>query len=178
MGGTAEINLLVEKCKKNDRRSQMQLYDQYSSAMYQIAIRYLSDAAAAQDAMQEGFIKAFTHIDRYNYQASFGVWLKKIVVNTCLDVLKGKKIDEIPLEDINLNIVDEDNWQVPDETTYRSVIIAIDQLPECYKHVVKLYLLEGYDHSEISEILLISEVNSRTKLARGKDKLLKILKNT
>ncbi|MFD1316567.1 RNA polymerase sigma factor [Namhaeicola litoreus] len=176
MSEAAEINLLVEKCKKNDRRSQLQLYDQYCSAMYHIAARYLPEGAAAQDAMQDGFIKAFTHIESFNNQASFGAWLKRIIVNTCLDVLKAKKIDEIPIENVSLTLIDQDDWQVPDETTYKKVIRAIDELPQSYKHVVKLYLLEGYDHSEISEILMISEVNSRTKLARGKEKLLKLLK--
>ena len=175
MGGTAEINLLVKKCKKNDRRSQIQLYEQYCSAMYQVALRYLSDDAAAQDAMQESFIKAFRHIETYSYQAPFGAWLKKIVVNTCLDVLKVKKVDLVPLESVSSSLIETEDWQVPDDTTYKMVIKMIEQLPERYKNVVKLYLLEGYDHTEISEILLISEVNSRTKLARGKDKLLQLL---
>lgn len=177
MGGTAEINLLVEKCKKNDRRSQMQLYERYCSAMYQVALRYLSDEATAQDAMQEGFIKAFKFIETYNYQAPFGAWLKKIVVNTCLDILKVKKVDMVPLESVSSSLVETEDWKVPDETTYGIILNMMDQLPESYKNVVKLYLLEGYDHAEISEILLISEVNSRTKLARGKDKLLNLLNN-
>ncbi|MGB5264038.1 MAG: RNA polymerase sigma factor [Lutimonas sp.] len=175
MGNTAEINLLVEKCKKNDRRSQILLYEQYCSAMYQVSLRYLSDDATAQDAMQESFIKAFKHIDTYNHQAPFGAWLKKIVVNTCLDILKFKKVDKVPLESVSSSLVETEDWQVPDDTKYKIVINMIEQLPESYKNVVKLYLLEGYDHSEISEILLISEVNSRSKLARGKNKLLQLL---
>lgn len=174
MGSTAEINLLVEKCKKNDRRSQILLYEQYCSAMYQVALRYLSDAAA-QDAMQESFIKAFRHLETYHHQAPFGAWLKKIVVNTCLDILKFKKVDEVPLESVSSTLVESEDWQVPDDTVYKTVVNMIEQLPESYKNVVKLYLLEGYDHAEISEILLISEVNSRTKLARGKNKLLQLL---
>ena len=110
---------------------------------------------------------------------SFGAWLKSIVINRCIDVLKSKRQRLIELEEHHLNVVDmdyENEWLVEDEITIDEVKEAMERLPEKYKYVVLLYLVEGYDHQEISEILNISEVASRTQLSRGKQKLQNALK--
>ena len=129
--------------------------------------------------MQEAFIKAFSKLDQYRAEVSFGAWLKRIVVNRCIDVLKSKRQRLIELEEHHLNVVDadyENEWLVDDDITIEEVKSAIEQLHEKYKYVVILYLVEGYDHQEISEILNISEVASRTQLSRGKQKLQSALK--
>jgi RNA polymerase sigma factor (sigma-70 family) len=153
----------------------MQLYNQYCDGMLIVALRFVKDTMEAEDIVQEAFIKAFSKLDQYRAEVSFGAWLKRIVVNRCIDVLKSKRQRIIELEDHHLNVVatDEDNneWSVDDEITVETVKAAIEELPEKYKYVVMLYLIEGYDHKEISEILNISEVASRTQLSRGKQKL-------
>lgn len=146
--------------------------------MLVVALRFVKDTMEAEDIVQEAFIKAFSKLEQYKAEVSFGAWLKRIVINKCIDVLKAKRQRLIELEDHHLNVVDNDNdeWLVADEITIDDVKVAIAQLPEKYKYVVMLYLVEGYDHQEISEILNISEVASRTQLSRGKQKLQAALK--
>ncbi len=156
----------------------MALYKQYCDGMFIVAQRYLKDTAAAEDALQEAFIKAFEKLYQFKGDVTFGAWLKQIVINTCLDTIKGNKLETESIEEeraIALEVVHEDNnWEVDDRTTATEIVSAINQLPNNYKSVIKLFLLEGYDHFEISGILSISENVSRTNLHRGK----KILKET
>ena len=175
---TLQIHI-VEKCKKNDRQAQMQLYNQYCDGMLIVALRFVKDTMEAEDIVQEAFIKAFSKLDQYRAEVTFGAWLKRIVVNRCIDVLKSKRQRLMELEEHHLNVVDadyENEWLVDDEITLEEVKQAIQELPEKYKYVVMLYLVEGYDHQEISEILNITEVASRTQLSRGKQKLQATLK--
>ncbi|MBC2846079.1 RNA polymerase sigma factor [Winogradskyella flava] len=170
---------IVEKCKQNDRQAQMQLYNQYCNGMLIVALRFVKDTMEAEDIVQEAFIKAFTKLEQYKAEVSFGAWLKRIVINKCIDVLKARKQRLIELEEHHLNLVDteyENDWMVDDSITMDDVKMAIEDLPEKYRYVVMLYLIEGYDHQEISEILSISEVASRTQLSRGKQKLQLALK--
>lgn len=162
-------SLLVEQCKQSNRKAQMVLYKRYCDGMYIVAHRYLKDRAAAEDAMQEAFVKAFQKLNQFKGDVTFGAWLKRIVINTCLDTLKARKMELYPINEEVMSISDtDDGWQVSDEVTYTEVINAIEKLPNNYKTVVQLFLLEGYDHQEISEVLNISESASRTNLHRGK----------
>lgn len=133
----------------------------------------------AEDIVQDAFVKAFSRLEQYKAEVSFGAWLKRIVINRCIDVLKSKRKRLIELEDHHLNVIDaeyENDWLVEDNITVEDIKATIEQLPEKYKYVLLLYLIEGYDHQEISEILNISEVASRTQLSRGKQKLQNALK--
>ncbi len=168
---------IIEKCKQNNRKAQVQLYNQYCDGMYIVAKRFLKDAHDAEDVVQEAFIKAFTKLHQYKAEVTFGAWLKRIVVNKSIDFLKSKK-QLVELEEVHLKVIDtegDDKWLVDDTVTITEVKSAIDKLPEKYQYVVMLYLIEGYDHQEISEILNISEVASRTQLSRGKTKLQELL---
>ena len=170
---------IVEKCKQNDRKAQMQLYNQYCNGMYSVAKRFVKHDAEAEDVVQDAFIKAFTKLHQYNAEVTFGAWLKRIVVNTSIDALKSKKQRLVELDDVHLKVVDTDNddkWLADDTVSIQDIKEAINQLSDKYKYVVMLYLIEGYDHQEISEILKISEVASRTQLYRGKLQLQKLLK--
>lgn len=156
----------------------MQLYKQYCDGMIIVAHRYVKDRALAEDAMQEAFIKAFRKINQFKGDVTFGAWLKRIVINTCLDAIKAKKIEVEPIREDMVGIADEDDdWSVSDETTVPEITSAIAELPDSYRVVVRLFLLEGYDHKEISEILEITESASRTNLHRGKLKLKESLKH-
>ena len=170
---------IVEKCKQNDRKAQMQLYNQYCNGMYSVAKRFVKHDAEAEDVVQDAFIKAFTKLHQYNAEVTFGAWLKRIVVSTSIDALKSKKQRLVELDDVHLKVVDTDNddkWLADDTVSIQDIKEAINQLSDKYKYVVMLYLIEGYDHQEISEILKISEVASRTQLYRGKLQLQKLLK--
>jgi RNA polymerase sigma-70 factor (ECF subfamily) len=169
---------IIEQCKQNNRKAQLQLYNQYCDGMYIVAKRFLKDTQDAEDAVQEAFIKAFTKLHQFEAEVTFGAWLKRIVVNTCIDYLKSEKQRLVDLEEVHLKVVDtahDDKWLVDDAITLQDVKQAIDDLPDKYQYVLMLYLIEGYDHQEISEILNITEVASRTQLSRGKVKLQELL---
>jgi len=167
---------LILACKKGNQVAQMQIYDSYCQAMFTIACRYLSNEEDAKDAMQEGFLKAFTNIESYTPKASFGAWLKRIIINQCLDVLKKRKLAFSDDEVGTLHVLEDNNWDFDSAISKIEILEAIEQLNEKHKIVVKLYLIEGYDHQEISEILSIPVKTSRTHLSRGKSKLRELLK--
>ncbi len=170
---------IIEQCKKNNRKAQMQLYNQYCNGMYVVANRFVKDSMEAEDIVQESFIKAFKRLGQFKAEVTFGAWLKRIVINTSIDTLKAKKQRLVELEDVHLKVVDtstDDNWMVDDTISIEDIKTAIETLPEKYKYVLMLFLIEGYDHQEISEILSVSEVASRTQLSRGKVKLKELLK--
>ncbi len=171
---------IIEQCKKNNRKAQMQLYNQYCNGMYLVANRFVKDSMEAEDIVQESFIKAFKRLEQFKAEVTFGAWLKRIVINTSIDTLKAKKQRLVELEDVHLKVVDtdvNDSWMVDDSISIDNIKIAIESLPEKYKYVLMLFLIEGYDHQEISEILNISQVASRTQLSRGKVKLQELLKD-
>ncbi|WP_420553718.1 RNA polymerase sigma factor [Tenacibaculum aiptasiae] len=169
---------VIDACKNNDAKAQMQLYDLYCEAMLTIASRYVKDAYVAEDIMQEAFIKAFKNIQYYKEEVAFGAWLKKIVINQSIDWLKKKKVELISINDEVTTMIDDDNedWNVAATISYQQIVNCIEKLKEKYRVVLTLFLLEGYDHREISQILGISEVTSRTHLLRGKKKVQEQLK--
>lgn len=169
---------LIDQCKQNDRKAQLQLYQQYCDAMFCIAHRLLNNVHDAEDVMQEAFVKAFQKIEQYKGDVTFGAWLKKIVVNTCLDALKSKKRrSELEKESGTEVIAEDSNWEVENTVTINEIKKAIFTLPDKYKEVIMLYLIEGYNHEEIAQILDITTVTSRSRLLRGKQKLKLLLKH-
>ncbi|MEX0274973.1 MAG: RNA polymerase sigma factor [Flavobacteriaceae bacterium] len=168
---------VVERCKANDRKAQLALYKQYCGGMFCVAMRFLKNKDDAEDVVKESFIKAYQRLDQFSGEVSFGAWLKKIVVNGCLDFIKTKKYEMVALEEGIVGMEDRDsgNWQVANGITPEMALKAIGELPEKYQFVVQLFLVEGYDHSEISQILGITEINSRTLLSRGRAQLKKRL---
>jgi RNA polymerase sigma-70 factor (ECF subfamily) len=143
--------------------------------MYNVSYRITGREEDAEDALQEAFISAFRNLDSYRGDAVFGAWLKRIVVNKAINAVNKRKHESIP---------DDDQWDVAEEepvAEYREgltvdrVRTAIEQLPDGYRAVLSLYLLEGYDHEEIGEILNISESTSKSQLNRAKNKLREIL---
>lgn len=169
---------IIEKCKQNNRIAQLQLYNQYCDGMYTVAMRFVKDTMEAEDIVQEAFIKAFSKLHQYKAEVTFGAWLKRIVINKCIDLLKSKKQHLLELDEVHLKVVDtskDDEWLVDDVITLEDVKAAIQTLPEKYRYVLMLYLIEGYDHQEIADILNISQIASRTQLSRGKTQLKELL---
>ncbi|TAI49844.1 RNA polymerase sigma factor [Flagellimonas allohymeniacidonis] len=167
---------LVEQCKANDRKAQLQLYEQYCDGMFCVAMRFLKDVDDAEDVLQESFIKAFQRIDQFRGDVTFGAWLKRIVVNGSIDFLKSKQQRTVELNEGYMRVAEDEDWSFDTGISIDEVKNAIEQLPDKYRFVVQLFLVEGYDHSEISEILKISETASRTRLLRGKSRLREMLK--
>ncbi len=172
-----EIYLLVLESKKGNQKAQIKLYDLFCEAMFFICNRYIKNEDEAKDAMQDAFLKAFLNLNSYQDNTSFAAWLKRIVINTCIDHLKKNKIETVSIDNFSLEVVNEDNWNFSSEISKQEILKAIEQLKLKYQLVVKLYLLEGYDHEEISEILKIPVKTSRTQLRRGKLALRNLLKN-
>ena len=169
---------LIDACKKGDRKAQFELYRLYSSAMYNTTLRIVRDPDDAEDVMQEAFLKAFSRISTYRGEVSFGAWLKRIVVNKSLDFLRLRR-ERVSLDEVGeVEQIPEENPGVI-ELAYSADEIrrAIYALPEGYRIVLSLILLEGYDHEEVSEILRISNATSRTQYHRAKKKLAELLKN-
>lgn len=159
---------LINLCKQNNAKAQMELYNLYCKAMFLIAKRYVKDSVIAEDVMQDAFIKAFKNLNSYKEEVAFGAWLKRIVINQSIDELKKKKLQLVSINEEVTTIKDDDNWQVEKTISAERIIEVIQNLKEKYRVVLSLYLLEGYDHKEISQILNIAEVTSRTHLMRGK----------
>ena len=166
---------LVEKCRKNDQRAQMELYDAYGQSMFTTAFNMVKDDALAQDLMHEAFLKAFKKIESFTGEATFGSWLKRIVINQCLDWIKRKKLETVELKEYMEPAQDETSWNVDPEIRLNEILRWNEELPLKCNNVVKLYLLEGYDHQEEAQILDISEVASRSQLSRGKSRLKELL---
>ncbi len=146
--------------------------------MYYVAYRFMKDRFEAEDAMQEAFIKAFAKLNQFTGEVSFGAWLKKIVINKCIDKLKAKKLELVAINEQVLSSVDEnENWKVEEGVSLEQIKKCMENLPEKYRYPLMLFLMEGYDHEEISEIMEISQVASRTLVHRGKKKLQEELKS-
>lgn len=168
---------VVEKCKANDRTAQLQLYRKYCDGMFIVAMRFVKNTDDAEDVLQESFIKAFQKLHQFKGDVTFGAWLKRIVINNCIDFLKSKKDNVVALDEGYMQVVEDDNnWNVPSTISIEQVRSAIDDLQSKYKYVVLMFLLEGYDHQEIAQVLNISESACRTRLLRGKGHLKELLK--
>jgi RNA polymerase sigma-70 factor (ECF subfamily) len=143
--------------------------------MYNVSYRITGDEGEAEDALQEAFISAFRNLDHYRGDASFGSWLKRIVVNKAINQLKKRRFEIFPDYE-EFDIAEEDpEPQYQPEWSVERVRQAIDSLPDGYRSVLSLYLIEGYDHQEIAQIMNITESTSKSQLNRAKNKLREIL---
>jgi RNA polymerase sigma factor (sigma-70 family) len=169
---------LIELSKAGNSKAQYQLYQLYAKAMFNICMRMMNKVEEAEDMLQEGFTEAFTKLDSFRYESSFGAWLKRIVINRCINTIKKKKAELVPMEDMgHFDAGSEDSTEHEDlELNVKKVHRAIEMLPEGYRVIFSLYLLEGYDHGEIAQIMGISESTSKSQYMRAKLKIKEILK--
>lgn len=162
---------LIARCKAGDRDAHYRIYNLYSRSMYNVSYRITGREEDAEDALQEAFISAFKNLDSYRADATFGAWLKRIVVNKAINVLKKRRHELMP-EDEQWDVAEEETpSDYKEELTIDRVKKAIEELPDGYRSVLSLYLLEGYDHQEIAEIMGITESTSKSQLNRAKGKL-------
>lgn len=169
---------LVERCKQGDTRSFAQLYQKYAKAMYHTSLRIVNQTGDAEDVLQEAFTDAFRSLEDFHYKSTFGAWLKRIVINKSINLLRKRRMDLIDIEKTNIGHLpeedrsDEEDLQLKVEEIKRAVAL----LPNGYRTVLTLYLFEGYDQEEIAEILQVTHATVRTQYMRAKQKLVQFIK--
>jgi RNA polymerase sigma factor (sigma-70 family) len=159
---------LIAACKNGDRGAQRTLFEQYARAMLQICRRYISNSHDAEEVMLNGFYKFFASIERFRYQdeRSVGAWLKKIVLNECLMFLRRTKRISIVEEGLAAEVALDET--VLEQMNAGEIMQAIDGMPDGYRIVFSLYVIEGYDHKEIAAMLDITEGGSKSQLSRAR----------
>lgn len=167
---------IIEKCKRGNRQAQFELYRLYSKAMFNVCLRMVKNDLDAEDLLQNSFVDIFTKLHTFKYQSSVGAWIKRIVVNNCINHLKRNRVFFEELDDRMQNIQTE--GKMPERgLDVATINKALLQLPDGYRVVFSLYMLEGYDHKEIGEILSISEATSKSQYSRAKKKLRDIIQS-
>lgn len=169
---------LIEACRAQDRNAQVKLYDMYCQAMYCASLRIVGHTAVAEDIMQESFIEAFKKIDTFRGEGSFGSWLKRIVINNSINHIRsGKQMISLDEKEMEVEDTGKQEQEYSENMFCRIEEIreGINNLPDTYRIIISLHLLEGYDHQEIARILNTSYGNVRTRYSRAKQKLLQII---
>ncbi len=168
---TLDISSILKGCSTGKKMHQELLYSNYAPAMFAICLRYASDYHGAEDILQEGFIKVFGRIGQYRGEGSFEGWMKRIFINTSIEHFRKASKNRF------LNL--EEDYQVPiqpcavENLIKDDMIKMIQSLPEGYRKVFNLYVIDGYNHREIGALLNISEGTSKSQLARARNTLKK-----
>ena len=169
---------LLQLCQQGKQSAQLELYNRYYKAMYNTSLRIVKHTAEAEDIMQDSFLSAFTKLHTYKGEVSFGAWLKKIVVNNSIYHYRKQQKNKAVALDGNIYKVEDDDEVVANESGYtelkaQKVMDTIKSLKDNYRVSLTLYLIEGYDYEEVSEIMEISYANCRTMISRAKESLRK-----
>jgi RNA polymerase sigma factor (sigma-70 family) len=169
---------LVVECKQGSKKACYELYRLYSKAMLNVALRILNNLDEAEDVLQEAFLDAFNKIKDFRQETTFGLWLKQIVIHRAINLLRKRKMEWVELESEQLENIADEECEDDSDVQYKVAQVkeAMKELPDGYRIVLSLYLLEGYDHEEIGQILNITENTSRTQFLRAKRKLSEVLK--
>ena len=166
---------LILGCKRGDKKAQFTIYKQYYKAMFNTAFRIVNDRFEAEDIMQESFLSAFTKLDSFSGDVTFGAWLKRIVINNSLTALKkNNRLETVSLERV---VVKEATHEKQDYSILSTseILSSVSKLKSNYKVAITLNLIEGYDYEEIAQIMDITYENSRTTVSRAKQKLRQLL---
>lgn len=167
---------IIDRCVRGEQKAFHEIYQLYSKAMFNICYRILSEQELAEDILQDAFVSAFQNIKSFRGTSSFGAWLKKIVVNKAISHLRKQQLELVEFND-RMDLRDDgDHEDLEFGLKADTVREAIQKLPNGFRIVFSLYLLEGYDHKEIAEILGISESTSKSQYNRAKKKLREIIK--
>ena len=172
------IDALLGLCRNGNQLAQLEVYNRYQKAMYNTALRIVKDSMEAEDVMQESFIAAFSKLDTFKGDATFGSWLKRIVVNNSIaKYKKNKRFTELPEDQLADTADESSSMTQQDYSKLRAaeVMQGMNSLKDNYRQVLSLHLIEGYDHEEICEIMKISYANCRTMISRAKESLRKKL---
>jgi RNA polymerase sigma-70 factor (ECF subfamily) len=168
---------IVEACKQGSAQAQFELYRLYSKAMYNVCLRMVRHTADAEDVLQQTFLDVFTKLESFAYQSAVGAWIRRITINNCINFLQRRRLVFDELDTNTKHIIEEEHT---DDTQISLSVAAVQRamtlLPDGYRVVLSLYLFEGYDHEEISQILSISESTSKSQFSRAKQKIREIVK--
>ncbi len=159
---------------KGDRKAQFELYRLYSQAMYNVCLRMVNSALDAEDLLQQSFIDVYSKMDSFRYESTIGAWIKRIVVNNCINFLKKRKLKIESLDDRFHHVPDHEPVSEK-HLNVKAINDAMTKLPDGYRVVFSLYQFEGYDHKEIGEILDITEATSKSQFSRARKKLRELL---
>jgi len=162
------INLknLIRQCKKQDRGAQEELYRMYAAKLFGVCLKYSNNYQEAEDNMQDGFVTIFEKIAQYKDEGSFEGWMKRILINTALQKHRQQKVYGLTNED---NIQEEEIVEVEkDSLSVDFLLECVQSLPDRYRQVFNMYVLDGYSHKEIAHLLKISEGTSKSNLARAR----------
>jgi RNA polymerase sigma factor (sigma-70 family) len=168
---------IIELSKAGNSKAQFQLYQLYARAMFNICYRMMNNREEAEDMLQESFSEAFLRLGTFRFESSFGAWLKRITINKCINALKKRKADLITVENLPEHKEGNENADEIPGISIEHVQRAMEKLPEGYRVIFSLYLLEGYDHAEISQIMGISEATSKSQFSRAKQRIKEIIIN-
>ena len=169
------MDSLLSLCKVGNQLAQLEVYNRYQKAMFNTALRIVKDPMEAEDVMQESFITAFNKLDSFKGDATFGSWLKRIVINkSIVQYKKQQRFKDVPMDTVQ-QLVDQPQESLTEEDYAKvkasQVIQAMHALKDNYRQVLSLHLIEGYDHDEICTIMKISYANCRTMISRAKESL-------
>ncbi|MCM5663113.1 RNA polymerase sigma factor [Galbibacter mesophilus] len=165
---------LLVLCRQGKQAAQMEIYNRYYRAMYNTALRIVKDSFEAEDVMQESFLNAFTKLDSFKAEVTFGAWLKRIVINNSIHHYRKQNQNNIPLDDVMYRVEDKDEVEPDYELTNikaQKVLQTMNMLKDNYRIALTLYLIEGYDYEEIGDIMQVSYANCRTTISRAKESL-------
>ena len=160
-------NDLINGCMEDNRRMQEELYRRFSPRMYAVCLRYAGNAEEAEDILQEGFIKVFKKLDSFRREGSFEGWVRRIFVNTAIEHFRRKRY-LMPVTEKEENTIEGKYTSVLDELGAKDIMALIQKLSPGYRTVFNMYVVEGYTHKEIAEMLGISEGTSKSQLSRAK----------
>lgn len=164
---------LIKGCIAGDRRLQEELYRRFSPKMYAVCLRYANNADDAQDLLQEGFIKVYRNLHRFRAEGSFEGWIRRVFVNTSIEHFRKKSTRLSMVTDKEENTIEDADITAIHKLAEKDIINIIQELSPGYRTVFNLYVVEGYSHKEIGELLGISEGTSKSQLARAKGVLQK-----
>ncbi|MDR1557906.1 MAG: sigma-70 family RNA polymerase sigma factor [Tannerellaceae bacterium] len=169
---------LIEACRRGKQSAQLALYTKYAQRLYLACLRITGNRMEAEEAMQDAFLKVFTHLEQYRNEQNFEAWIHRIAIHTAIDYVRRQTL---VWEDVPPNYPAEpDEEEEPEEETIQYAVAriknGIQKLPDGYRIVISLYLFDGYDTEEIASILKIQPSGVRTQYLRAKRKLLEIIK--
>lgn len=166
---------LLQACIRGDRLAQKQMYDLLKGKMYVVCQRYANTREDSEDLLQEGFVKVFRDLHQYRGEGNLEGWIRKVFVRVCLQYIKNQKSAVTLVELKDYDLADDESIHFENDHTVKNLIKMLQLLPLGFRTIFNLYILEGYTHPEISEILGISVGTSKSQLLRAKAYYRKLL---
>jgi len=159
------LEQLIEQCKKNDVKAQSQIYKLFASKLFSVCLKYSRNNAEAEDNLQDAFVTIFKKISQFKNIGSFEGWMKRIAINTALQCYRSKGVFDI----VNENQIEDESLEIDEDIISIDFLLKIiRELPDRYRLVFNLYVLDDYSHKEIAEMLMISTGTSKSNLARAR----------